>query len=304
MIRKVEGGEHMATTVFTPTDNVYISEYYYYQNFSGSSSLYCGQYDGSGDIYRSILCFDLESLPAFCTITDAKLKLFIYRNDAPAVSRTINVYQALSYVPQNIVTYANQPLSPGSPEASLIISSELDTYLEFDLTNLVKGWYTGSIPNNGIVVTGLESDNALAGFRNGYYDNSNCWPLLEVDYVKGIITTYPVQNVVTTTNWVGSQPIPLGTRTATITVVNTGSTYDAAVELEISPDGVTWGWAPFMTASGVFIVTPLPANGYLGDNTVVFHTSGYSGAYARVSYVCRDGNDPTTLSIYATTTEG
>jgi len=294
----------MATKVFTPTDNVYISEYYYYQNFSGSSSLYCGQYDGSGDIYRSILRFDLESLPASCSITDAKLKLFIHRNDAPSVSRAINVYQALSYVPQNTVTYANQPLSPVSPEASVTISSELDTYLEFDLTNLVKGWYTGSIPNNGIVLKGLETGDALVGFRNIYFGNSNCWPLLEVNYVKGIIIEYPPESVTTSGVWQGSTPIPLGLRTVSFSIINTGATNDAAIELEISPDGHTWAWAPFMTASGIFIVTPLPASGYLGDNTAVFNTSGYAGTYARIGYVCRDGHGPTTLSIYATAVEG
>jgi|GEM_PF-238832 len=295
----------MATKVFTPTDNVYISEYYYYQNFSGLNSfLYCGQFNGSGDIYRSILRFDLDYLPVPCTITGARLKLFIYRNDAPAVPRDISVYKALSYVPQNIVTYANQPLTPDTPEVSLTVTNQLDTYLEFDLKDLVNGWYTGSIPNNGVVVRGLETSNALVGFRNSYYDNSNCWPLLEVDYVKGINVEYPVENVVTTENWVGSNPIPLGPRTAAITVVNTGPTYDAAVELEISPDGVTWAWAPFMIASGVFIVTPLPASGYVGDSAMVFNTTGYTGAYARISYVRRDGHESTTLSIYATTTEG
>ncbi|MGE5398617.1 MAG: DNRLRE domain-containing protein [Chitinophagales bacterium] len=294
----------MATKVFTPTENVYISEYYYYQNFSGTSSLYCGQFDGSGDIYRSILGFNLDSLPDSSTITDAKLKLFIYRNDAPALSRAISIYQALSQVPQNIVTYANQPLTPGTPEVNVTVTDQINTYLEFDVKDLVNGWYTGSIPNCGIVVESLETSNAMVGFRNKYYDHSNCWPLLEVDYVKGLNVEYPVENVVTTENWVGSNPIPLGPRIAAITVVNTGPTYDAAVELEISPDGVTWAWAPFMLTSGVFILTPLPATGYVGDSAMVFNTTGYTGAYARISYVRRTGHEPTTLSIYATTTEG
>ncbi|MEQ8175485.1 MAG: DNRLRE domain-containing protein [Syntrophomonadaceae bacterium] len=292
----------MATLVFKPTDNVYISEYYPDQNYAGSSYLYCGQFSGSGDIYRSLLHFDLSSIPASCTINEAKLKLYIFWNTTPAVSRHINVFSALGSFSQDTVTWANQPLIGDSPESSITVDSQLNTYVEFDVVNMVRGWYTGSIPNNGIVMTGLETDNAMVGFISKYFNNSSYWPLLEVSYVKGVNIEYPVETVTTSTDWVGSTAIPLGPRTMSFAVVNTGPN-DAAVGMEISPDGLTWMWVAFLITSGVIILAALPPSGYTGDSSIVFNTSGYTGAYVRISYTCRTGYGPTTLDIYPTATE-
>lgn len=293
----------MATVVFTPTEDVYISQYYYNQNFWGASYLFCGQYSGSNDIYRSLLRFDLSSIPASSTINKAILKLYIFRNDAPGVTKQINVYTALKDFSKYTATYANQPQIGGSPASSLTIDAQLNTYLEFDLTSLVRGWYSGGVPNNGIVVTGLETSSALIAFFSKEYDNSTVWPLLEIDYNRGVNIEYPVEIVTTGETWQGSRAIPLGPRTLSFSVANTGDTNDAAVGLEISRDGVNWSWVAFLIISGVIILTPLPASGYTGDSAIVFNTSGYSGAYARITYVRRDGHGPTTLAITPTATE-
>lgn len=293
----------LATFVLTPGDNIYVSSYYYNQNFYGASCLFCGQYAGSGDIYRSLLSFDMGSIPASCSINEAKLKLFISRNDAPAVVKRVNVFAALDGFSEYTVTYANQPLISPSPASSVTVTAELNTYLEFDVTDLVRGWYTGSVPNNGIIVTGVENASDLVAFSSKEHSNSNVWPLLEVNYVKGINMEYPVENVTTGDTWAGSSAIPLGPRTVSFAVVNTGDTNDAAVGLEISPDGVAWAWVAFLTTGGVIILTPLPASGYTGDSTLVINTTGYTGAYARITYTCRTGHGPTTLSIYPISTE-
>lgn len=112
-----------------------------------------------------------------------------------------------------------------------------------------------------------------------------------------------MENVTTGDTWAGSSAIPLGPRTVSFAVVNTGDTNDAAVGLEISPDGVAWAWVAFLTTGGVIILTPLPASGYTGDSTLVINTTGYTGAYARITYTCRTGHGPTTLSIYPISTE-
>ncbi|MEQ8175651.1 MAG: DNRLRE domain-containing protein [Syntrophomonadaceae bacterium] len=293
----------MATVVFTPIDNVYISQFYSNQNFWGSSDLFCGQFHGSTDIYRVLLRFDLSSIPALSTINDARLKLYIARNYAPDISKQINVWAALNEYVEFRVTFANQPPIGAIPDSSITITNELSTYLEFDLTALVRQWHSGTVPNNGIMVSGLETADALVDFLSKEYNNSSVWPLLEIDYTKGVNIEYPVENVTTAETWQGSSAIPLGPRTVSFTVVNIGDTNDAAVGLEISPDGVTWSWVAFLITSGVIILTPLPASGYTGDSALVFNTTGYTGAYARITYVRRDGHGPTTLAIYPTATE-
>lgn len=293
----------MATVVFTPADDVYISQYYSNQNFWGSNHLFCGQFDGTGDIYRGLLRFDLSSIPASSTVNAAKLKLYIDRNDSPGLTKQINVWAALHDYNQFEVTWANQPLIGGVPDGSITITNELLTYLDIDLTDLVRKWYSGIVPNNGIIATGHETADALVDFLGKQYNNSSYWPLLEVNYVKGVNIDYPPETVTTGATWQGSNAIPLGPRTVSFTVINTGDTNDAAVGLEISPDGATWSWVAFLIVSGVIILTPLPPSGYTGDSAIVFNTTGYSGAYARITYVRRDGHGPTTLAIYPTATE-
>ena len=63
----------MASFTFLPFQGIYVSEWYPLQNFSSSPALFVSRYQQKGDIYRSLLQFDLSSIDSNCTIEKAEL---------------------------------------------------------------------------------------------------------------------------------------------------------------------------------------------------------------------------------------
>lgn len=279
----------MATVTFTPVQDAYISEFFSTQNFGGVNALFVGLYQGVNDIYRSLLKFDISSIPANSTIISAKLRLYIFRNDFPLLSKPIQIYRLLSSFDEFTVTFANQPPIPVASDATLTITNELNTYLEWDMTNLASGWYNGSIVNNGIMIEGLESTSSIVGFRSKEYIDSSTWPQLEIVYTKGVLTEYPVENVATSDSFAGSTAIPLGTGAATFGIVNTGTINSALVKVQLSPDGVNW-------IDDLPLAVTLPS--LVPGATQIINTQGNMD-YARVAFKNAAPLLSTTLSIYA-----
>ncbi|WP_152967667.1 DNRLRE domain-containing protein, partial [Oxobacter pfennigii] len=65
----------------TPTDDVYIAEYFPTSNFASVPVLFIGEYlqfDGLPDAYRSLLKFDLTgAIPPGNTLISATLNLYV-----------------------------------------------------------------------------------------------------------------------------------------------------------------------------------------------------------------------------------
>lgn len=284
----------MQTFSFQPTQNVLILNFDPDQNFNGNSNLYVGQASGTPNTdYRSLLQFDISSIPVGSTITGARLKLYIAGNSVPGLSKPTQIFRLLEGFDANTVTFNNQPNRSSTASAVTVITSQIDTYITWDITTLVNGWYNGSIPNNGIIVIGVESQSALTQFKSTFFDDSNEWPVLEIDFVQGINTQFSVENVVTGNTFAGSTSISLGPRSSTFVIKNTGGANDAVVKLQISSDGTTW------FDNGL----PFVSNPVLGPGeTITLNTDG-NMAFARVAYKSQISGQSTSLSITPATTE-
>lgn len=282
----------MPIVAYSSSESTYISEFYPNSNFVSNPVLYVGQFTGANDKYRSLIKFDLSSLSADSNIISAVLKLFIYRNDTPYNSKPVKIFKALSQFATSTVTYNSAPLIPDTPEAVISITNEQNVYLQWDITNLVKDWCLGTTPNNGLVIIGLETENSLVGFRNKKYKSSENWPLLEVNYVKGMITQYPAEYVTTTDVFTGSTPLYLGPQIATFAVKNIGSANNAYVLPQLSPDGILW-----IDNIPAYLTTPVFAPG----DHLIFNTDGYM-PYARLGYKSQVSGNPANLVIYPVVT--
>lgn len=280
----------MPVITFVPIEDAYVSEFFPTMNFGGSEVLFVGQYVGPGDIYRSLLKFDISAIPQFSTIESATLRLFIYRNDVGAEVKPTSVFRALSNFGEDTVTFDNMPSVPVTPESTLNVMAEINVYLEWDITDLVKGWYDGSVPNNGIVIKGQESAPALIGFRSKEFGDSSNWPLLEVSFSSGVLTSYPVKMVTTGDSYAGSTAIPLGARRlASFGVVNTSALNSATVKVQLSPDGINW-----VDDSAEVVI--------LAGNSTVLNTTG-AMEFARLAYKSTALLLPANLQIYPSTAE-
>ncbi|WP_432401177.1 DNRLRE domain-containing protein [Wukongibacter sp. M2B1] len=283
----------MQTFSFLPTQNVYVLSFSPNTNFSGENVLFVGQFSGDNSDYRSLLQFDVSFIPIGSTIIEARLKLFISRNDEPGLAKPTGVFRLLDNFDEGTVTFNSQPSADSIAADTTIINAEIATFITWEITDLVTGWYNGSIPNNGIIMIGVEDEPSLTGFRSTYFSDSSKWPLLEIDFVQGITTQFSEENPNTTDSFTGSNSISLGPISATFAIKNTGATNNAEVKLQISPDGTTWfdNNLPFVS-----VATLGPGE------TVTLNTDG-NMAFARVAYKSQNVGQSTSLSIFPATTE-
>lgn len=238
----------MASITILPIQDAYISEWYAGQNFGSSIALFLSQYQQPGDYYRSLLQFDLKCIPPTSTIEKAELLLTMYRNEVNSAGVWVNVHRLLNSWHQAKVTWNNQPPFSSNIDGSVFIANTSPLGLQkIDITHLVKGWYDGSIPNNGLLLTGNEAMNDLLAFRSGNYMYSNDWPMLRIKFVDGILKKYHPQEITIPCHpdfpIIESAPITLSPREkATFMVVNASDSPCVEVKVQVGfedcPDAV------------------------------------------------------------------
>lgn len=238
----------MAITEITPYQNVYIAGSYPNSNFYNSPNLFISRYTGTSDIYRTLMQFyvfiDTPDLPAR-SINSSKLQLTVYRNEIPSGSINASIYRLLNDLNDYTVTWNTQPPASSVPDGTASISSGFTGVVNVDITNLVRGWFNGSIPNNGILLKGDESNNSLVGFRGTKYPDSSTWPKLIINHVNGIQTVYPTQTIaVPETGNVYSTPIDLeGTKKEVTFLIKVPESSIIDAYAQISTDGINYAWA-------------------------------------------------------------
>lgn len=185
-ILEMYGGEKMVTAEvwLTPKKDVYIAEYYPKTNFAKKAHLFCNRFQGCGDIYRSLLKFDLCNLiPPNSTIKCASLYLPIFRNEIPC-ENTVFAFRLVEGWEENKVTWNNQPIFAPISVGSVQVESETFDTLCIDLSELVESWYDGFYNNFGILLSCDESIDSLLGFFSTRYHNSDYWPRLRISYFQ------------------------------------------------------------------------------------------------------------------------
>jgi hypothetical protein len=113
---------------------------------------------------RSLVRFDLSSLPLGSVVQAAKLRVYHVNSwDIPDTSRTLVAYGVGATWTENAVTWNNKPPFAQAYGSANIVHAEWGWY-EFDVTDLVRGWVTRTLPNNGIMLRGDESQKHRRGF--------------------------------------------------------------------------------------------------------------------------------------------
>jgi hypothetical protein len=154
-----------------------VLEGYPTSNVGNTTDMWAG-YDDSldpgGRIVRSLVRFDITSLPPGRTIDRAVFRVYLVRSwDYPDRSRSITTHRITSNWAEGNVTWSNKPGYADTYGSSSIVHSSWGWY-EFDVTHLVSAWYNGTHPNHGILLRGPEvsgQDSSWRGFstREGSY---------------------------------------------------------------------------------------------------------------------------------------
>jgi hypothetical protein len=142
---------------------------------------------------RSLVKFNLSAIPSGTAINGAYLHLYhIDSWDIPSRTERITTYRITSNWSACSTTWSNQP-SIGSAYGSQDLPWDAGQWYAFDVTDLVRGWISGSIPNFGVELRGPEAMGADAGWRSFATLNSTADPYLTIDYAvaTGSATSLP-----------------------------------------------------------------------------------------------------------------
>ncbi|MGS0744612.1 DNRLRE domain-containing protein [Syntrophomonas erecta subsp. sporosyntropha] len=289
----------MASITLLPIQDTYIAEWYPESNFRGTPALFVSRYLQPGDGYRSILQFDLDNLPSTSTIEKAELELTMYRNEVSSHELLVEIHDLLFGWNKNLISWSNQPDHNNIPVNSIIVKSDTSLgKLLIYVTKLVKGWYDGSIPNNGLILIGNENINSLVAFRSTNFTNSFDWPRLHVSFVDGILNSYDVEQITIPdcpeVPIITSTPVFLGARKqATFLVANQSDSSHVKAMVQVS-----YSHLPGATYFDVGNWVPLKRHGYVGEAVAL---STYEAAeYVRVLVT---GSGGETVKIYPRTRE-
>ena len=174
--------------VLSSVADTMISSNHASQNFGSTIDMWVGFDDNAeslAGIVRSLVRFDLASVPAGATVTSATLRLYHKSSwDYPDRSRPARAYRAQDAWNELSSTWDNQPAFSDGYGSVAIVHGDYG-WVEMSVTDLVQAWLDGSHANHGIVVRGDENTSADSGHRDFYTreaDGTTYAPQLVVVY--------------------------------------------------------------------------------------------------------------------------
>lgn len=232
----------MPVASLLPSDDTLIASSYPAAAFGSYPFLYVGEYVAPGDIYRTLLKFDLSVISPGSDIVEALLKLYIFRKDVPG-PEAIAIYLNQSDFNQNTATYSNAPAVTPTGITKTVNDADVNHFISIDITPLAQQWYANAAANNGITMIGPENAYSIMGSYSTNFSNSDLYPFLEVTYQEGSSCNSDMINEVTQSgDYIinESNTLLLGQRIlGTFSVENTGFTNGLAV-LQILNGSSVW----------------------------------------------------------------
>ncbi|MGB5932505.1 MAG: C1 family peptidase, partial [Anaerolineae bacterium] len=154
-------------------------------NFGNTVDMWAGYDDylePDGKIARSLIQFDLSAIPTGTPIDSALLQVYLVSSyDFPGETRTITAYRIPSTWSESSVTWNTRP-SYGEAYGSASVTHGAWAWYSFDVTNLVRGWVNGTLPNYGVMLRGPE--------WSGYDSSWRAFSAREGSYTPQLVITY------------------------------------------------------------------------------------------------------------------
>ncbi len=157
-------------------EDTFVTSQFPTSTFSNLPLTYTGNDPSYYGIMRSLTKFFLPSLPSSSRILSASFNA--YQTNSDTTNSTIGLHRITSNWGSS-VTWNTQPVTNTAPE-STTTNNAFNTYWQWDITQLVKDWYNGSLSNYGFV---LKQQPETASFRSFRSVNSgNFTPSLSINY--------------------------------------------------------------------------------------------------------------------------
>ena len=128
-------------------------------NFGNDSVLKMESKSGSNNA-RSLVRFNLPTVPAGCTVTNVKLRLYA---SSYTSGRTLQAFRLNGNWTETAVTWGNQPTTTGS--AATAPSRSSAGYVEWTVTSQVQSMYSGA--NHGFLIRDASENGG--GFKQEFH---------------------------------------------------------------------------------------------------------------------------------------
>ncbi len=130
---------------------------------------------------ESLIRFDLGSIPSSSIVDRATLQLYVAAVDLDAGgSVPVNVHRAITSWDETIVTFRSFAQHFDSTVIGSIVTTTSSVQKSVELTQTVKSFVSGTVPNEGFLLESASTDKAIFVTREGGTDEQK--PTLEVCY--------------------------------------------------------------------------------------------------------------------------
>lgn len=185
-------------TEITATDSNRIEDNNATTNYSANAYFQVGEYNGGAFVDRSLLHFDLSSIPSDATINQVRMKVWDDGSNYSSNTRTMRVYRMVRAWTASTSTWntTDGSTSWGTAGASNVTdreatdigtismpATEVEGYKFIDLTaSAVQDWLDGTLTNNGIQLKMDTETNDMHQFSDETVSGEE--PKLIVDYTS------------------------------------------------------------------------------------------------------------------------
>ncbi|REE81237.1 YD repeat-containing protein [Paenibacillus taihuensis] len=146
--------------------------------YSSAAKMYTGKHSTYGTT-RTLVQWYLPSLPNSAEISTATFKAY-QSNTSATTNATIDLFRITDYWTGTGATWNNPPTIPASPYAS-VTSNVVGGYYTWDVSNLVKDWYSGARPNYGFLLKQQNESTTTYRSFSSVNDTANL-PVLTINY--------------------------------------------------------------------------------------------------------------------------
>lgn len=233
----------LATTVtLNPSADTFINSMQGDHNFGTNHSIYVS-YSFETVKQRSLIQFDLSSIPANATIASANLSIYMYACTNDSGSDLVHIDRTTTAWGEDTANWNNYKKKFSAMQTGQAPCSSVSSYLTYTVTSLVAGWYDGTYSNYGFYLWGDENS---PGYNREFASKENPTnkPKLVINYM---VATQPAgdtsspgtnQNTTGTSSdqesFVGSSDQTVGSSTATSSAKKATSSTTTEKETEIS----------------------------------------------------------------------
>ncbi len=209
----------LASTTFDSIADACVFEGYPTLNLGNTIDMWAG-YDDSldpdGEIVRSLVMFDLSTIPSGSTINSATFEAYLVGwYDYLDRYRDVAVRRITETWSEDSVTWNNSPGYGESYDTVSIKAEQVWDWHSWDVRDLVQEWVNGTYANQGMMLRGPEQSGTDSAWRSFSTKEGPHPPRLIVDFSS---PTTP-----TTTNTPTETPTPTATPTPTETSMPTAT---------------------------------------------------------------------------------